>query len=398
MARSSSADSSLHGVTRRPAVQSHGFEKIETGVIGMFLKKFKPHIKSLLRKLGIRRAWPTWYDAQDNPDASDVLESFGLFGLIVTWREADVIEATVRNAFAQGCERVFLVDNESPDDTVERALAAGAELAASFATTQHDEVVKIRTLNDAVARVSAEDGRDHIWWLWLDADEFVHGPRGLTVREYLSGLDRRFRIVGSRYFNHFPDRKPEAIPGFHPLDFQPLCEELSEDNFCSLGHRKHHLQRFDRAGPPITARVGFHRTMCEATLIEPTEGCFTHHFPYREESTTRGRVSALTGGKDSGSARIGKRDNDEYRAAGHVSDMSKRARTLDHVYGQSWSEVENLRRKGRRVGVAPKSWTELVDPAHAVSARWYTEGELVEAQTSWSGSVTVPETGSRTPE
>lgn len=343
----------------------------------MFLKRYKPHVKSVLRTFGVRRAKPTWYEAEPNPEQPDVLESFGLFGLIVTWKEADVIEATVKNAFAQGCERVFLVDNESPDDTVELAVAAGAELAATFATEQHDEPVKIKVLNDTVARMSGEDGRDHIWWLWLDADEFVHGPRGLTVREYLSGLDHRFRIVGSRYFNHFPDRKPEAISGFHPLDFQPLCEELPADDFCPLGHRKHHLQRFDRNGAPITALLGFHRTSCEVRLAEPTEGCFTHHFPYREESVTRARVAAITG-RSGGvqSARNAQRDQQVYQASGQVSDMSRRARTLDHVYAQKWSQVDNLRRKGKQIGVTPRSWSELVQAADVSSARWYTKDDL----------------------
>ena len=72
----------------------------------------------------------------------------------------------------------------------------------------------------------------------------------------MSTLDRRFRIVGSRYFNHFPDRRPEYLRGFHPLDFQPLCEEKA-GNLCALGHRKHHLQRWDRVGPPITSGSGF---------------------------------------------------------------------------------------------------------------------------------------------
>ena len=67
-----------------------------------------------------------WVKRRRNPAWPDVLDDFRLFAIIGTWMEADVIEATVRNAFTQGCERVFLVDNDSPDDTVERALAAGA--------------------------------------------------------------------------------------------------------------------------------------------------------------------------------------------------------------------------------------------------------------------------------
>jgi glycosyltransferase involved in cell wall biosynthesis len=112
--------------------------------------------------------------------------------------EEDVIEATVRNAFTQGCERVFLVDNESPDGTVETAIAAGAELAESFTTARHDEHLRIRLMNDAVWRISVAEAADHVWWLWLDADEFPHGPRGLTIRDYLATLDRSFRIVGAR--------------------------------------------------------------------------------------------------------------------------------------------------------------------------------------------------------
>ena len=218
------------------------------------LKRYKPHLKLALNKVGVRRPARRWIEAADNPAEPDLLESFGLFALIPTWMEGDVIEATVRNAFAQGCERVFLVDNDSPDDTVERATAAGAEVAASFSTPQIDETRKLRLLNDTVQRVSEGDGRTHIWWLWLDADEFVHGPGGRTVAEMLAGLDRCFRVVGSRYFNHYPDGKPEAVPGFHPLDFQPLCHEAEGQN-CSATHRKHHLQRFDRDAPPLTAML-----------------------------------------------------------------------------------------------------------------------------------------------
>jgi len=48
--------------------------------------------------------------------------------------EEDVVEATVRNAFAQGAEAVYLVDNASTDATVARAEAAGATVAEIFAT------------------------------------------------------------------------------------------------------------------------------------------------------------------------------------------------------------------------------------------------------------------------
>ena len=54
------------------------------------------------------------------------------------------------NAFAQGCERVFLVDNDSRDDTVAEAVAAGAVLAETFATEQYDEVLRLEIMNRVV--------------------------------------------------------------------------------------------------------------------------------------------------------------------------------------------------------------------------------------------------------
>ena len=64
------------------------------------------------------------------PGDGDPLDRFGLYAIVVTWMEADVIEATVPNALAQGCDRVLLVDNDSPDDTVPEAEAAGGSWPA----------------------------------------------------------------------------------------------------------------------------------------------------------------------------------------------------------------------------------------------------------------------------
>jgi hypothetical protein len=350
----------------------------------MLLSRYKPHVRKVLTTFGIRWLNPRWVVAADEPSDPSPLGHFGLFGLTAAWMEGDVIGATVRNAFAQGCERVFLVDNDSPDDTVEQALGAGAELAASFSTPHYDELARVQLLNETVERLSRQDGRSHIWWLWFDADEFVHGPQGLTVHDLLSRLDRRYRVVGTRYFNHFPDRKPEAVRGFHPLDFQPLCEEFVDDQFCSLGHRKHPLQRFDRDGPPITSHLGFHQARCTEPLYEPPVSCFLHHFPYRDEAATRARTEALCGRSESDHAapRIALLDDYELRRAGTMSDVSKRRQTLDQVYSQRWGAVENLRRRGRRLGVRPRPWSSLVSAPDATTRRWYTSDELAAVMTT----------------
>jgi Glycosyl transferase family 2 len=295
--------------------------------------------KGAMRRLGLRGRSRPWVVVEPEPGESEPLAEFGLHAVVFSWMEADVIESTVRSAFAQGCDRVLLVDNDSPDDTVAVAVAAGAELARTYHTDGVDVPLMTRIGNEVVAEASAADGRPHIWWLRLDADEFVHGPRGLTVRQLLAGLDRRYRIVGTRYFNHFPATKPESLPGFHPADLQPLCQE-KDGNMCAGRHRKHHLQRFDRDLPPITSGIGFHRGYCDDTLLEPPVSTFTHHVPYRLEAATRARFEALCGEGPSGRRRVDLYDHQIRVNAGTVSDMSKR-HPADATYSV-WYDADDL--------------------------------------------------------
>jgi Glycosyl transferase family 2 len=322
----------------------------------------------LLRKVGLRAqpARPApWVVAIDQPQPARPLDDFRLFAIIGAWMEEDVIAATVANAITQGCERVFLVDNDSRDGTVREAVAAGAELAEVFATEKYDEVLRLDVMNRVVREKSENDGSEHIWWLWLDADEFPHGPRGLTVREFLEPLDRQFRIVGGRFVNHFPDREPAYVSGRHPLDFQPLCEEHLLG--CKLKHRKHPLQRYDRGGVPILSDRGFHRaTSAEQPLLEPTEAVYLHHFPYREEGVTRRRLALLCGSDESGRTRVQEGD---IAADG----MVPRFQTLDAVYRGDWDQVRNYRFDGEFSVARPIPWTTLAAPEDLVIRRWYAD-------------------------
>jgi hypothetical protein len=263
---------------------------------------------------------------------------------------------------------VFLVDNDSPDGTVETATAAGAELARSYTTAHHDEYLRIRLMNEAVERISTAETTDHIWWLWLDADLFPHGPRGLTIREYLATLDRSFRIVGARFFNHYPSTEPYYVPGYHPLDFQPLCEELSFRT-CWHWHRTHPLRRFDRHRPRIWSDVGLLRAHSDdQPLFEPSEAIFDHHFPFREKEATSRRMQALFASAEGAKSRVDADDRDR----GH---MTMRARSLEAVYAQDWANVPiELVGGCRRPHIEPVPWHVLADPEHLSVKRWYGEG------------------------
>jgi hypothetical protein len=206
----------------------------------------------------------------------------------------------------------------------------------------------------------------------MDADEFPEGPAGSTVLEYLRTLDRRFRVVGSTYYNHFPTEKPECLRGFHPVDLQPMCERYVRDRlrFCPQPHFKHPLQRFDSAGPFAMSIIGFHaaNTLAEGPLLEPAGGIVTHHVQYRDEELTRARMAQLCGGAGR---------NTHNHSLGNT-EIGKRFASLDAVYAQRWAEVDNLRERGPSLGVSPSHWPE--PPAH----RWYAPEELEAAREKWA--------------
>ena len=312
--------------------------------------------------LGLKQPWVV---QRRNPASPDVLKEFRLFAIIGTWMEEDVIEATVRNAFEQGCERVFLVDNGSPDDTVDRALAAGAELARTFATSRFDIDLAYELMNECVSRLSADDGANHIWWLWLDADEFPHGPKGLTIREHLAALDRGFRVVGARYINHYPADQPYYISGRHPLDFQPLGEELTTRT-CWWWHRKHPLQRFDRGRPEIRCDIGIHRVFStERPLLEPMQPVFLHHFPFRDKDATVRRLSALYSASEGGFARVDLEEHKHHH-------MTARLHSLEAVYAHDWQHVPiDIVPGCRRPRAEPVAWADLVTAEDVQVKRWY---------------------------
>ncbi len=312
-----------------------------------------------------------WIIELPNPSNARVCPHFRMFAILGTWMEADVVATTIQNAITQGCERVYLVDNDSPDDTVEVACKEGAILARSFHTERYDESLRLRHMNDVVLEVSESEQDQHIWWLFLDADEFHHGPWGTTLHEYLNTLDEQFRVVGTRFFDHYPSGSPQYAPGRHPLDFQLLCEELAYP-MCPSKHRKHPLQRYDKGGAPIECDKGFHLAHCAEQLYEPSQAAFLHHFPFREEYVTRRGLEALWAKDQRGVARA---------LESHDTHMLARFRSLDAVYTQDWAKVENfvvldpmyymLDSPPPALGVSLRPWTEVVEAEHQHVLRWY---------------------------
>ena len=333
-------------------------------------------VKSAARvMLKIKGSQRPWLVAEENtPTPPDSSANPTLFALIGTWYEEDIVYASVKNAFVKGCDRVFIVDNNSPDNTVEEALSAGATLAKSFETQGYDELRRIRMMNEAMQDISESTGLETIWWLWLDADEFPEGPHGVSLKEFLSVLHSKYRVVGVKYINHYPVDLPYYIPRFHPLDFEPWCEEFDATEFghCALGHWKHPLIKYidKKRKPIITPTAGTHRAVCEEQLIEPMSEIIVHHFPYRDREATYKRLEALCTPREDGTIR--NQTNDA--RIGHASGITKRYRNLENVYSGRWDEVDNLHLRPPTKGVALHLWE------HPVTHRWYFDQELRSAR------------------
>jgi hypothetical protein len=306
------------------------------------------------------RTGPGHIGREDNPAHPLRLDDFRLFAVIKSWMDEDIIEATVRNAMAQGADAVYLVDNASTDATVSNAEASGAFIGEIYQTEAFDGRLAQPLVNAVVARESLRSGADHVWWMLLDSDEFPEGPSGTTVREYLANLDRRFRLVGATFLNHLPDGKPEYVPGFHPLDFQPLHYTFEPLNNppCSLGHWKHPLQRFDRHGQFLLSNEGAHTAFSSEQLVEPTAGIVIHHFQYRDEAFTRAKLQLM---ESAGREVL-------HESAGWRS-FARRRQSLDAVYSQRWDEVDTPPNRVVESSKHPIAWT-------ASTRRWYPQKAL----------------------
>ena len=89
-----------------------------------------------------------------NPLNPVLLGDFRLFAVVKSWMDADIIEATVRNTFAQGVERVYVIDNGSDDETVARAEAAGAVISDVYHTKQFNPRLAQVLIDGVVAHES----------------------------------------------------------------------------------------------------------------------------------------------------------------------------------------------------------------------------------------------------
>lgn len=279
-----------------------------------------------------------------------------LNAVICVWNEEDIIESTVKHAFAQGCANVFIVDNASIDKTVQNAVNAGAKLVTRFDSKYWNEFEKIAYLNTIVRNYNQQRDEDYIWWLYLDADEFPNIDHDLTILDFLKQLDPSVRAVHGYMFNHIPTHPPYHLQGYHPADFQPICVKSDTTKISLL--------RYDKNKPHLYSGGGAHTFDTCGEIISMAENILDiHHFQYRKQNDTLKRLKLLAGKNSDGTSRIdwfdkkAKHDNKSLTAQSSYHNRYNNSKTI---------YIENIY----------KSMIATISHSHKYICRWYNPLEI----------------------
>ena len=274
-----------------------------------------------------------------------------MYALIGTYCEEDIIYSTVKHAKLQGCEKVFLVDNQSTDKTVEQAQKGGATLHTSFHSEFYNEMERIYRMNEIMESISSDSSHNEIWWMWLDADEFLESPTNSTIYKYLNTLPSITRTVGCNLVNYFPTTDPAYVQGSHPRSFMTKGECFNPKSIrahCDNWHWKHSVFKWKQNDVPIRARTGFHVLSSTMQIVEANESLTLHHFPFREKKTTLNRYTQLCETK--------RNTNNDSVSIANQSTITKRYKNLEHIYNQNWKDVyiySGELKENNQIGVNP---------------------------------------------
>ena len=259
-----------------------------------------------------------------------------LYATISTWYDADIIEAAVKNCFWNGCDKVFLIDNASPDNTVEVATRAGAIVAHSYETEFYDDDLRMLLQNTFCKTQVESEKLPSVWWLNLDSDEFPCGRNGEPLKKTLSTLPRFCRTLGFNFVDLYPVKDEVYCPGRHPAEvmawgmrrYGGVCRYGSGCN-----HWKHSILRYDNGVFDTYQHRGCHAPSQPTTMLpihELKETFWMFHAPFREQETTFNRLKALC---SNGRTTL---DDQVTNSQGAI----KRWQSLEAVYKGAWDKVD----------------------------------------------------------
>ena len=284
-----------------------------------------------------------------------------VYAIVSSWYDGDIIYDTVRNCFNNGCTKVFILDNDSPDNSVSEAIRAGATIGEIYHTDYYDDDLRIRKQNDIVKNIVESEAHRELWFLSLDGDEFPTGIGNETIQQTLGRIPGNIRTIGSNAIDLYPNIGEQHTIGQHPAISYSYGINRTARCYCDLSHWKHVALRYFDNVFDIAQGRGNHRPAhirINQTLQEPKDISLPiFHVPIRNEEHTRTRLTALCGKNEQGQHRsIG--DDLIIGSQGAI----KRFHSLDMIYQRQWDKVElpHSQMYGKEiVGICPYLWRTL---------------------------------------
>jgi len=203
---------------------------------------------------------------------------FRVLAIVSTYNEADIVEPVIRHLVENGAD-VYLIDNGSTDETVERArpwLGRGLLKIENLPPTALEnglELVSWAEILRRKAAVAREVPAD--WYIHHDADEVRESPwPGLSLREAIHWVDGLgFNAIDFRVLN-FPPVDNAFEPGLDPRDHFRRFEDAPEYDRIQI--------KAWRARGDVTLHDGGHEVVFPERSVFPIQ-FILRHYPIRSQ-------------------------------------------------------------------------------------------------------------------
>lgn len=136
-----------------------------------------------------------------------------IFGIVLVKNEDDIIEYSLGDA-CKWCDRIFVFDNGSTDDTWSIVQQLACDVIVPFKSEARPFRDGLRSEVFNAYRGEAEDGD---WWCRLDTDEiYIDDPR-----EFLKAIPSQFHCVWSKHLQYYYTDKDEGRFDLSNMDPAP---------------------------------------------------------------------------------------------------------------------------------------------------------------------------------
>ena len=223
-------------------------------------------------------------------------DRFRVIAIMSAFNEGDIISSVIRHLVENDVE-VYLLDDDSTDDTVEQARQwlgrglIGIETFPSAAGERNAaghmfQWARILERKEALAQTLTAD-----WFIHHDADEIREGPwPGFTLKEAIRWVDTLgYNAIDFRVLN-FPPVDDRFRPGDNPRTHFTLYEEGEEFNAIQLKCWKR------TAAPPSLVPFGGHEVQFAGRRIFPIR-FLLRHYPIRGQAHGMKKVFAERKGR-----------------------------------------------------------------------------------------------------